>query len=168
MCPTPCLCFLCLFRRSSRISSIGICISGAAVFASCTLSTKLSWANQAFRSKSYQIHAAGHFKTFQNQFTVFRIFILHQRTLDCLLMRIFRYINLLSCKWMNSCIIHTGGKCRWSRIKILHLFRCKSKIPDIFREFHRFFHGTARMGRHKVRNCVLLFARMGIGILICL
>ena len=37
------------------------------------------------------------------------------------------------------------GKGRWSRVKILHLFRCKSKITNIFRKFYSFLHGTSRM-----------------------
>ena len=123
-------------------------------------------ADQAFRTVSYQVHSAGHFKTFEYQFSVCRVLVLHQGSLDGFLVRILRHVYFLTCERMNSCIVHTGRKSRWRRIEILYLFRGKAKVADIFRQFYSFFHGAARMGRHEIWYCILLLSCFFIGCII--
>ena len=67
---------------------------------------------------------------------------------------------------MDPCVIHTGRKGGWGWIKILYLLRCKSQVSHIFCQLYSFLHGTARVGRHKIGNCVLLFSGLFIGCII--
>ena len=73
-------------------------------------------------------------------------------------MGVLRHIYLLTCKRMDSRIVHTGRKSRRGWIEILYLFRGKAKIPDIFRKFYCLFHGTSRMGGHEIRDSILLLS----------
>ena len=81
-------------------------------------------------------------------------------------MRVTRNIYLFFRKRMYPGIIHTSGKCRRRRIKILHLFRCKSQITHIFCKLYRLFYRTSRMRGHKIRNRILLPAGGSIRFLI--
>ena len=90
----------------------------------------------------------------------------HQSSLDCLFMRVTRNIYLFFRKRMYPGIIHTSGKCRRRRIKILHLFRRKSQITHIFCKLYRLFYRTSRMRGHKIRNRILLPAGGSIRFLI--
>ena len=91
------------------IVSISITISTSAVIsisAAATVITVLTdRADQAFRTVAYQIHPACHTQTFQYQFPVCRILVLHEGSLDGFLMRILRHINFLPCKRMNPRIV---------------------------------------------------------------
>ena len=114
--------------------------------------------DQTFRAVTYQVHSSSHFEAFQHQFSVCRILVLHQSSLYCFFMGVLRHIYLLTCKRMDSRIVHTGRKSRRGWIEILYLFRGKAKIPDIFRKFYCLFHGTSRMGGHEIRDSILLLS----------
>ena len=68
--------------------------------------------DQTFRAVTYQVHSSGHFEAFQHQFSVCRILVLHQNSLYCFFMGVLRHIYLLTCKRMDSRIVHTGRKSR--------------------------------------------------------
>ena len=63
--------------------------------------------DQTFRAVTYKVHSSGHFEAFQHQFSVCRILVLHQSSLYCFFMGVLRHIYLLTCKRMDSRIVHT-------------------------------------------------------------
>ena len=94
-----------------------------------------------------------------DELIVLRIPVLNQRTLHRLLMRRFRHVNRIHRPRVKTGIVHTGGKCGRRRIEVLCLLRDKSHIADVLGKLHR-IQVTPRMGRHKIRKCVLLLPRL--------
>ena len=93
---------------------------------------------------------------------VLRVPVLDQCTLHRLLMRRFRHVDRFHRPRVKAGIVHTGGKRGRRRIEILCLLRDKSHIADVLGKLHRILQVTARMGRHKIRKCVLLLTRLFI------
>ena len=121
------------FSASSRGFPIGFSGSRRTLF------RELARTDQTFFSETDQIGPSRFHKRFFHKLIICRIPLLDQRSLHCLLMRIFRHIDRLHRPWIQSRIVHTCGQCGRRRIKILHLLRHIPHISAILRQLHRFF-----------------------------
>ena len=126
----------------------------------------LSWTDQTFLIKSDQICPSCFYQCLIDKIVILRIPVLDQCALHCLLMRIDRDIDWLHISRINTCVIHTG----WDRgrgwIKILHLLRHISQIPQKFCKLHCLLQGGTRVGGHQIWNQILLFTNLFIHIFI--
>ena len=125
-----------------------------------------------FFSETDQIGPSRFHKRFFHKLIICRIPILDQRSLHCLLMRIFRHIDRLHRPWIQSRIVHTCGQCGRRRIKILHLlqhlaphicrtppapptsFRWRPDTEDIRYSTKLLFPGFLCTSKMRFANCV--------------
>ena len=80
-----------------------------------------------------------------HQLVIFRVFILHQRPLHCLLVRVARDIDRLHRPRIETGIVHHGRERGRRRVEILYLLWLMVDVAQIFRQLHGLCHRAARM-----------------------